>query len=152
MLDQIGQAKYISKIDLLSGYWQLWMGKMSIKKTTFNTQWGKFEWLAMPFGLMNALATFQTMMNTVLVKYNGQFCMVYLDNLLIFSNTLEEHVKHLDKVLTQLAKHKLYAKPSKCVFQLEELEFVGHVVGGGKVCPIPVKVDVVLNWPVPKTV
>ena len=100
MLDQISQAKYVSKINLLSSYWQLQMGKMSIKKTTFNTQWGKFEWLAMPFRLTNAPAMFQMMMNTVLIEYNGQFCMVYLDNLLIFLNMLEEHVEHLDKVLT----------------------------------------------------
>ncbi|KAL1954574.1 hypothetical protein VTO42DRAFT_1050 [Malbranchea cinnamomea] len=152
MLDMIGRARYIPKLDLLSGYWQVRMGESSIPKTTFNTQWGKFEWLAMPFGLTNAPATFQTMMNSILMEYNGRFCLVYLDDLLIYSNTLDEHVEHLELVLGRLAEHKLYAKPTKCVIASQSVEFVGHIVGGGEVRPVPAKVDVIKEWPVPKNV
>ena len=152
MLDMIGKAQYVLKIDLLSRYWQLWMGKMSIDKTVFNTQWGKFEWLAMPFRLVNTPATFQSMMNTILMEFNGWFCLIYLDNLLVFSNSLEEHIDHLDQVLQKLAEQKLYAKLTKCIFSSQSLDFVGHIVGGGVVCPMPAKVDVVKNWPVPKHV
>jgi transposase InsO family protein len=147
LLDQIGSAKYLSKVDLLSGYWQVRVGELSVPKTAFNTIFGKFEFLAMPFGLTNAPATFQAMMNKALSPYLTEFCVVYLDDILIFSNSLEEHCEHLEKVLSVLREQKLYAKPSKCVFAVEELEFCGHIVGNGKVRPMPEKLEVIKSWP-----
>jgi transposase InsO family protein len=91
------------------------------------------------------------MMNQVLFEYNGRFCLVYLDDILIFSDTLEEHAEHLAKVLQRLKDHELYAKPSKCVFASESLEFVGHIVGGGEVRPVPAKVQAIKDWPRPKS-
>src|SRR6266700_7859283 len=87
-----------------------------IPKIVFNTHFGKFEFIGMPFGLMNALASFQIMMNTILQPYLGKFCLVYLDNILIFSRTLDEHHNHVQQVLETLRKNDLYAKSSKCLF------------------------------------
>jgi hypothetical protein len=152
LLDSIGQARVLSKIDLLSGYWQLRMGELSIPKTAFNTLFGKFEYVAMPMGLTNAPATFQTMMNKILQPFLNRFCFVYLDDILIFSKSLEEHERHLDEVLRTLQTHQLYAKPSKCKFAMDELEFCGHIVGNGQVKPIPAKLEVIRTWPRPKNV
>lgn len=152
MIDMIGTARYLTKLDLLSGFWQVRMAEDSIQKTAFNTQWGKYEFLAMPFGLTNAPSTFQTMMNTVLHGLNGEFCVVYLDDVLIFSQTPEEHLRHIDMVLTRLEENQLYVKPSKCVFFADELEFCGFVVGKGLLRPVPMKVDVLKNWPRPTNV
>jgi hypothetical protein len=90
-LDRIGSSKRISKFDLLSGFYQLGMEESSIPKTAFNTRHGKFEWLVMPFGLTNALATFQTLMNSILQPFLNKFVVVYLNDIVIFSNLDEEH-------------------------------------------------------------
>ena len=152
LVDTIGQSMVLSKIDLTSGYWQVRMGEMSIPKTAFNTVFGKFEFLAMPFGLSNAPATFQTMMNARLQPYLMKFCVVYLDDILIFSRTREEHYEHITKILEVLEREELYAKPNKCIFAQEQLEFCGHIVGRGTVVPVPQKVKVVEDWPQPRNV
>jgi hypothetical protein len=152
LLEIVGRARYLSKIDLASGYWQVRMGDGSVQKTAFNTIWGKYEWRAMPFGLCNAPATFQTLMNETLRPYLGIFGVVYLDDILIFSNTEEEHFEHLEKVLACLRKQKLYAKPKKCVFATKELEFCGHIIGDGKVRAIPTKLNAIMDWPRPTNV
>ena len=131
LIDQVGGATYLSKIDLLSGYWQVRMEEASIQKTAFNTIFGKYEFLAMPFGLSNAPATFQTLMNQVLAPYLGTFCFVYLDDILIFSDTWEEHEHHLRTVLDTLQRNELFVKGSKCILGVEELEFCGHIIGRG---------------------
>ena len=107
----------------------------------------------MPFGLANAPATFQTMMNRILREFiaNG-FVIVYLDDILIFSQSLKEHCEHLRKVCEALRSHKLYAKPSKVILAVHELEFCGHLVGNGKLQPLRSKVQIVLDWPVPTNV
>jgi hypothetical protein len=150
LLDIVGRAKYLSKIDLASGYWQVMMASDSIEKTAFNTIWGKYQWRVMPFGLCNAPATFQTMMNETLRPFLGESVVVYLDDILIFSKSLEEHYRHLEQVLECLRKQKLYAKPKKCVFATRELEFCGHILGDGRLRPIPEKVEVVSSWPRPQ--
>jgi hypothetical protein len=114
LLDRIGRAQWLTKIDLASGFWQIRMDEDSVQKTAFNTTWGKFEWLVMPFGLCNAPATFQTVMNGVLREHLGEFVVVYLDDILIFSNTYEEHLDHLRTVLKSLKDNTLYAKTEKC--------------------------------------
>jgi hypothetical protein len=152
LIDNIGQAKWLSKIDLLSGYWQVRMGDLSIQKTAFNTLFGKFEWRAMPMGLTNAPATFQTMMNKFLQPFLNRFCFVYLDDILIYSKSLDEHEKHLEQILATLQENELYAKPTKCFFAAEEIEFCGHIVGKGRVKPLTAKVEVIKKWPRPTNV
>jgi transposase InsO family protein len=151
-LDTIGSAKVLSKIDLLSGYYQIEMGELSIPKTAFNTRSGKYEFMAMPFGLTNAPSTFQRIMNDALREFNGKFLVVYLDDIVIYSNSEEEHEKHLQQVLEALDGNELYAKPSKCTIGVQELEFCGHIIGNGKCKPTPTKVKAITEWPQPRNV
>ncbi|OQD65583.1 hypothetical protein PENANT_c386G07221, partial [Penicillium antarcticum] len=125
-LDIVGRAKILTKIDLASGYWQIRMAADSVQKTAFNTIWGKYEWLAMPFGLCNAPATFQGIMNETLRPLLGKNVVVYLDDILVYSETIEEHYQHLENVLSLLQREQLYAQPSKCEIAVERLEFCGH--------------------------
>ena len=152
-LDLLGSSKVLSKIDLTQGYYQVRVDTRDREKTAFNTREGKFEYLAMPFGLANAPATFQTMMNRILRPLIVQKCaIVYLDDIVIFSASMDEHIRHLTQVFTILRTNKLYAKPSKCLLGLEELEFCGHIVGNGTLRPIRSKIQIILDWPVPTNV
>ena len=152
LLDHVGDARVLSKMDLASGFWQVRVSERSIPKTAFNTIWGKYEWLAMPFGLCNAPATFQTIMNEALRPFLGKFVVVYLDDILIFSKTKEEHYDHLRQVLEVLRREKLITQPEKCVFATTELDFCGHIIGNGQIRPMPAKVDIIENWPRPRNV
>jgi transposase InsO family protein len=152
LLDRVGTARFLTKIDLAAGYWQIRMGQDSVEKTAFNTIWGKYEWLAMPFGLCNAPATFQTIMNETLRPFLGKFAVVYLDDILIYSDTREEHYDHLDKVLEALKKEQLIAQPAKCSIAVTELEFCGHIIGNGQIRPVPGKVEIIRTWPRPRNV
>ena len=149
-LARIGSARVLSKLDLLQGFYQVSMEQGSVPKTAFNTRDGKYEFLAMPFGLKNAPATFQGLMNRIFRDLSDSV-IVYLDDILIYSNSLEEHQKHLEQVLERLESNGLYAKPSKCEIGKKSLEFVGHLVGNGKVQPAPAKVDAIRDWPIPTT-
>ena len=151
-LDDIGKAKRLSKIDLTSGYWQIEVQEMSIPKTAFNTRAGKYEFIAMPFGLCNAPATFQRIMNDALRDFIGKFVIVYLDDIVIYSDSDSEHEEHLTQVFEALKKHELFAKPSKCIIGAPELEFCGHMVGNGHVRPTASKVQAILDWPIPRNV
>jgi hypothetical protein len=146
-LDDIGKAKRLSKIDLTSGYWQIHVHELSIPKTAFNTRAGKYEFIAMPFGLCNAPATFQRIMNNALRDFLGKFVIVYLDDIVVYSDSDEEHEKHLAQVFEALQKHELFAKPSKCIIGALELEFCAHVIGQGQVRPVHKKVQAILDWP-----
>src|SRR5438045_7902481 len=130
-LTQLGKAKHLTTLDLTSGYWQVCIVDKDILKTAFNTRYGKYEFLVMPFGLTNAPATFQTLMNQILRPFIDKFMLVYLDDILIYSNSDEEHLEHLRLVFEALRMHKLYAKPSKCTFNQQPVEFCGHLVGQG---------------------
>ena len=151
-LDRIGSAKFISKLDLLSGFHQVRNTSESIPKTAFNTRMGKFEYLVMPMGLTNAPATFQTLMNTILQPFLDRFVIVYLDDILIFSDSVEDHQKHLDEVLQALENNQLFAKPSKCTIAAQEVEFCGHLVGNGVVKTTRSKTKLIDDWPIPKNV
>ena len=141
--------KVFSSLDLQSGYWQIALRPEDMKKTAFNTHFGHFEYKVMCFGLSNAPATFQSLMNDIFRDYLGKFVVVYLDDILIFSDTPEQHLKHLELVLKRLREHKLYAQRAKCDFGLSELKFLGHIVGAKGICPDPDKVKVVQEWPEP---
>lgn len=151
-LDLIGHAKYLSKLDLTQGYYQVQVAPKDREKTAFNTIHGKFQFNAMPFGLANAPATFQTMMNRVLRKGLGRYIIVYLDDIVIFSRNRDEHQQHLTEVLELLRTHRLFAKPSKCLIAVPELEFCGHLVGQGLIQPLQSKVKEILDWPIPTNI
>ena len=152
LLDQLKGAKYFSKLDLRSGYHQVRVAEADVQKTAFRTKHGHFEFTVMPFGLSNAPATFQRMMNDVLRPFIDDFVVVYLDDILIYSRTEEEHERHLHQVLEKLREKKLYAKRSKCEFGLEKVEYLGHTVGPEGLSMDDSKVEAILAWPVPKGV
>ena len=154
LLDRLQGAKYFSKLDLQSGYHQIRIAEDdgSIQRTAFRTRYGHYEWLVLPFGLTNAPATFQQLMNDILRPYLDQFVIVYLDDISIYSKTKEEHLEHLDEVLTILEQHRLFVGLDKCSFGVQEMEFLGHVVGTDGVKVDPKKVQAVKDWPTPKDV
>ena len=114
MFDRLGGAKVFSKIDLKSGYWHMPICPEDIPKTAFKTRWGLFEYLVIPFGVTNAPAQFMRMMNDLLGEYLDIFILIFLDDILVYSRSMEEHAEHLRKVLHKLREYRLYAKASKC--------------------------------------
>ncbi|GKC79133.1 putative reverse transcriptase domain-containing protein, partial [Tanacetum coccineum] len=128
LFDQLRGACPFLKIDFRSGYHQLRVHEDAIPKTAFRTRYGNFEPTVMPFGLTNAPAVFMDLMNWVFKPYLGRFVIVFIDDILAYSKSKEEHEVHVKLVLESLRKEKLYAKFSKCEFWLEEVHFLGHVV------------------------
>jgi hypothetical protein len=128
LMDQLRQAKFFSKIDLRSGYHQMKIRPEDIHKTAFVTRYGQYEYIVVPFGLTNAPAYFMNMMNKVFMDELDKCVVVFIDDILIFSKTAEEHEEHLKIVLGKLRQHQLYAKFSKCEFWMEEVAFLGDVL------------------------
>nr|GEY30747.1 putative reverse transcriptase domain-containing protein [Tanacetum cinerariifolium] len=128
LFDQLQGSQYLSKIDLRSGYHQLRVLEEDIPKTAFRTRYGHFEFTVMPFGLTNALAVFMDLMNRVCRPYLDKFVIVFVEDILIYSKSKDEHEVHLKMILELLKKEKLFGKFSKCEFWLQEVHFLGHVV------------------------
>ncbi|GKD86143.1 putative reverse transcriptase domain-containing protein, partial [Tanacetum coccineum] len=141
LFDQLQGSCYFSKIDLRSGYHQLRVHEDDIPKTAFRMRYGHFEFTVMPFGLTNALAVFMDFMNRVCKVYLDKFVIVFIDDILIYLKTNEDHEVHLGLVLELLRKDKLYAKFSKCEFWLQEVHFLGHVVNQNGIHVDPSKIE-----------
>lgn len=152
LFDRLGGAKFFSKIDLRSGYYQVLIKEEDIPKTAFNTRFGHYEFTVMPFGLTNAPATFNRLMTDLFRKGLDDFVLVFFDDILIYSKTREEHEQHLRQVLDILREAKLYAKRSKCSFFVEEVAYLGFIVSREGISPDPAKVEAVVKWPIPRSV
>ena len=152
MFDQLDKARYFTKLDLRSGYYQVRIAEGDKPKTTCVTRYGSFEFLVMPFGLTNAPATFCTLMNKIFHPYLDKFVVVYLDDIIIYSNTLKEHVEHLRKVFKILRQNELYVKKEKCPFAKEEVSFLGLCIRDGKLMMDDSKVKAIQKWDPPTKV
>jgi hypothetical protein len=144
LFDQLCGACVFSKIDLRSGYYQLKIRECDISKTTFISRYGLYDYTMMSFGLTNASAYFMYLMNKVF--------MVFIDDILVYSRSEEEHKEHLRLTLQKLRENKLYAKLSKCEFWMKQVAFLGHVISKGGISVHPSKVQDVLSWNAPTSV
>lgn len=152
LIDRLVGSRVFSKIDLRSGYHQIRVEDQDVYKTAFRTRYGHFEWRVLPFGLTNAPATFMGAMNEIFKPFLDKFVVVYLDDILIFSRSVEEHVQHLRAVLQVLRENKFYGKMSKCEFGKERIDFVGHIVGVNGVEVEEDKIKALSDFTVPKNV
>jgi hypothetical protein len=152
LLDRLKKAKFFSKIDLRSGYHQMKIREQDIPKTALTTQYGLYEFVAVSFGMTNAPAYFMNLMNKVFMEELDRFVMVFIDNILIDSETMEEHEEHLRIVLERLRQQKLYAKFSKCEFWMEKVAFLGHVLSAEGIAMDLSKVELVTKWEQPVNV
>jgi hypothetical protein len=148
LLDELSGAGWFTKLDLRSGYHQIRMAEEDQMKTAFQTHQGLYEFTVMPFGLTNALATFQSLMNSIFSAQLRKFVLVFVDDILVYSPTLTNHISHLQTVLT-LSQYRLVVKKSKCTFAQQELEYLGHIIGANGVSTDNSKIVPVQNWPVP---
>ena len=140
------------KINLRSGYYQLKIRSDDVPKTAFRTRYGHYEFLVMLFGLTNAPAAFMGLMNKVFQQYLDKIVIVFIDDILVYSKSKEEHGRHLTLVLRKLREHRLYAKFSKCEFWLKEVAFLGHVISAQGIQVDSQKIAAVENWEQPRTV
>ena len=146
LFNQPQGAKVFSKIDLRSGYHQLRIKEADVPKTAFRTRYGHYEFLVMPFGLTNAPAAFMDLMNMVFRPYLDRFVIVFIDDILVYSQSQEEHEEHLQTVLHTLRQKQLYAKFKKCQFWLDKVIFLGHVISAEGIYVDPQKIKAVVNW------
>ena len=152
LIDRLSNAKWFSKLDLANGYHQIRVDPAHVHKTAFTTRYGMFEWLVLPFGLTNAPSIFMQLMQEVLAPFLDTFVVVYLDDILIYSTTLEAHVNHVHQVLQTLRKHQLFAKRSKCLLFQQRIEFLGYIISANGIEMESNKVQQILNWPTPASV
>ena len=150
ILDTIGQANFITTLDLAKGYWQVMVAESDRSKTAFISPLGLFQFKTMPFGLCGAPATFQCLIDQV-IQGSQPFTRAYLDDVVIFSNTWEEHLTHLCQVFQRLTDAGLTIKLKKCQFAMEECVYLGHVIGKGRIQPEEHKTAAIRNYPRPLT-
>jgi hypothetical protein len=140
-LDALSGAKLFSTLDAWTGYWQVPIAEEDRAKTGFVTKNGHWEWIAMPMGLTNAPATFQRVMNLILHGLNWKSCLVYLDDIIVFSSTFDEHLERLGQVLDKLEEANIFLKLPKCTFCTDTVEYLGHIVSSQGVMPDPKKIE-----------
>lgn len=151
ILDKLGKCLYFSALDLASGFHQIEMNSKDIQKTAFTVEGGHYEFLRMPFGLRNAPSTFQRVMDNVLKDLIGKVSLVYLDDIIIFSTSLQEHIENLKLVFERLRSANLKIQLNKSEFLKKEIAFLGHIITPDGIKPNTDKIDTVLNYPIPKT-
>ncbi|XP_078248376.1 uncharacterized protein LOC144588813 [Pogona vitticeps] len=150
LIETIGGCRFISSLDLVKGYWQLRIDPRDQEKTAFCSPFGLYEFRVLSFGLRNAPATFQRLMDQTLAGLSD-FTVAYIDDIGIFSNTWEDHLIHLELVLQRLSAAGLTVKASKCQLGSPEIKYLGHMVGGGVIKPLEAKIKAVRDWPRPNT-
>ena len=148
-LDTLAGSLWFSTLDLKSGYWQVKVAEEHREKTAFCTQQGLFEFNVMPFGLCNAPATFQRLMNSVLAGLQWISCLVYIDDIMNVGKTFEEHLHNLYQVFERLRQAGLKVQLQKCQFFQKEVKFLGHIVSTDGIAPDPEKTTKVAQWPTP---
>jgi len=151
LIDELARSTIYTKLDLRSGYHEVRMYEDNVFKMAFKTHLVHFEFLVMPLGLINAPATFQSLMNHAFKKYLRKFILVSFNDILIYSPTWDSHIDHLHRVLQTMRDNTLYANHSKCFFGLHKLEYLGHYISGRGVETNPKKLDILQQWPQPKT-
>jgi len=151
VLDELHGVVIYYKLDFRSRYHQIIMKSDDVPKTAFRTYEGHYEFLVMPFGLTNAPSTFQGLMNEIFRPYLRKFVLVFFNDILIYSKTLKEHLKHLEAMLEILQNHQLYATLSKCTFGCLEVDYLGHLIFEDGEKADPAKIEAMIKWPIPKT-
>lgn len=151
ILDKLGKCNYFSTIDLASGFHQIEINKNDIPKTAFSVENGHYEFLRMPFGLKNAPSTFQRVMDNVLHDLQGNICLVYMDDIIIYSTSLQEHINHIKLVFERLRNANLKIQIDKSQFLQKEVAFLGHIVTPQGIKPNPDKLRAIKEFPLPKT-
>ena len=152
LFDQLQGAKYFSKIDLRSRYYQLKVRESNVSNTAFQTRYWHYEFLVMPFGLMNAPAVFMALMNKIFAPHLDQFTIVFIHDILAYSKSKEEHEQHLRTSLQLLRDNQLYAKLEKCDFWLTQVSFLGHIISKEGLAVDSAKIESVIKWERPKNV
>ncbi|GJW22863.1 putative reverse transcriptase domain-containing protein [Tanacetum coccineum] len=151
LFDQLQGSSVYSKIDLRSGYHQLRVREEDISKTAFRTRYRHYEFQVMPFGLTNAPAVFMDLMNRVCKPYLDKFVIVFIDDILIYLKSKQEHEEHLKLILEFLKKEELYAKFSKCEFWIPKVQFLSHVIDSQGIHVDPAKIESIKDWASPKS-
>jgi hypothetical protein len=151
LLDELNGAKWFTKLDCRSGYHQIRVALGDEAKTAFKTHSGLYEFKVMPFGLTNAPATFQGAMNSLFARLLRRGVLVFMDDILVYSSSLQEHVQLLQQVMQILQDNHFLLKMSKCEFAKRELEYLGHTISAKGIHTEPSKVQAVLDWPVPQS-
>jgi len=152
LLDELGNASWFSKLDLLFGFHQILMVPTNACKTTFRTHNGHFEFTVMPFGLCNAPSTFQATMNDLFRPHLRKFIIVFFDDILVYSPSLDSHAMHLETVFKLLHSNHFKLKGSKCLIDRHSIQYLDHIVSFQLVQPDPEKLVAIRNWPSPSSV
>lgn len=150
ILDQLGEAKYFTTLDLASGFHQIAMDNNDAHKTAFSTPHGHYQYKRMPFGLKKAPAIFQRLMDCILAGLQGNELFVYLDDIVIYARTLEEHAKKFSRLIQRIKEANLKLQPDKCKFLKTEVAYLGHIISQDGVKPDPTKIEAVHNFPIPR--
>jgi hypothetical protein len=152
MIDKLKKAQYFTKIDLDGAYHQIRVKPEDIPKTAFNCELRHYEFTVMTFGFSNASATFQRIMNEIFHTKENSFIIVYLDDILIFSETWKEYINHIRWTLDKLREDSLFAKMKKCEWGIQEVEYLRHIIKPGQIAMDPKKIQAVKKWPISQTV
>jgi len=151
-VEKLVGATIFSKVDLKVGYHQIRMATDDVYKTTFRTHKRHYELMVMPFDLTNTLATFQSLINDIFRNYLRKFILIFLDDILIYNKSWEDHLEHTQIAFEILTDHSLFFKRSKCVFRCTQIEYSGHIISIKEVAIDPQKIHAVLDGPTPETI